>query len=106
MTWQAECQSRGGAVTVMPKSADAPAGDYTYIPACRFDNGDGTSKYVDMRSWSETLADNEMLAEDQWNILLGNAVDFRDKVVSGVSWGIGTVVAVGLGLLLFLRERK
>jgi putative hemolysin len=101
-TWQEECRAQGGQVTVMPTPG-------SYVPACRLPNGDGTSKYLDMRSWDETLADNEMLLGEQWDIALGNAVTVRDQIVDAAKSALSmtAVLAVcGVGILLLLRERK
>lgn len=110
MPWQDECRARGGAVTVVPKGV--LPGD-PYIPACRISNGDGTSNYVDMRSWDETASDNLAIAEDNWNILLGQAITVRDAVVNDVGsvlkWSFTSLAlagAIGIALFKAISEKK
>jgi len=112
-TWQEECQSRGGAVTVLPKTPDTPPDKYSYVPVCRMSNGDGTSSYIDMRSVSETWDDNIEQNEIDWDIAMGKAVTIRDTVVDAaekvVKWSFTTIAlaaAVGLALYSHLEKKK
>jgi hypothetical protein len=89
-------------VTVFPTG---PGG--AYIPACRLSNGDGTSKYVDMRSWEETREDNAEIFGDQWDMLLGDAVTVRDDIVdkakTALGFSLGTLAVIGVGVLLAMH---
>ena len=104
--WQNECQDRGGMVTAINVNG-------VYTPVCRVSNGDGTSSYLDMRSVSETWDDNMEINEDNWNMLLGKAVQVRDDVVdtakSAFKWTFTTVAiagAIGLALFAHLEKKK
>jgi hypothetical protein len=105
VTWQNECQDRGGMVTAIDVNG-------TYTPVCRVGVG-ADAQYLDMRSISETWDDSAQINEDNWNILLGEAVSARDAVVdttkAALKWSFGTIAiagAIGLALFAYLEKKK
>jgi len=103
--WQTECQNRGGQVTAINVNG-------VYTPVCRVGVG-ADAQYLDMRSISETWDDSWEINEDNWNKLLGSAVDARDAVIdtakSAFKWSFTTIAiagAIGLAIFAHLEKKK